>query len=225
MACALENFRDEELATRARAGSAACFEEIMRRYQVPLIRFLDKRFPSRRDSEDILQDTFVRAWQALHRYDEQFSFRTWIYTIAYRLAVSRGRQDGKGQEMLSEHEATREPSPASSVEREEVRQSIWDRARTVLSEEQYTAMWLFYVDEVPAGEVARILDRSWVSVKTLLHRARKKLAPVLAEFSPAPPAPASPVAGIRPSKAVNGESILNDLAAPLRPAPVKAGDL
>jgi RNA polymerase sigma-70 factor, ECF subfamily len=214
MAGALENFRDEELAVRARAGSASCFEEIMRRYQVPLIRFLDKRFPSRRDAEDILQDTFVRAWQALHRYDERYAFRTWIYTIAFRLAVSRGRQDGKSQETLSEHQPARDASPSAIVEREDTRRSLWDRAREVLSEEQFTAMWLFYVDEGPAGEVARILDRSWVSVKTLLHRARKKLAPILAEFSPS-----------GPRAATGGDFGLDSLAAPLRPAPLKTGDL
>ena len=65
----LENLADEELVRRACAGSASCFEEIVRRYQVPLMRFLAKRFPSRRDAEDILQDTFVKSWQALHRYD------------------------------------------------------------------------------------------------------------------------------------------------------------
>jgi DNA-directed RNA polymerase specialized sigma24 family protein len=43
------------------------------------------------------------------------------------------------------------------------------------------ALWLFYVDEVSAGDVAKILNRSWVSVKTLLHRARKKLAPYVTE--------------------------------------------
>jgi DNA-directed RNA polymerase specialized sigma24 family protein len=65
------------------------------------------------------------------------------------------------------------------VEDEESRGTLWHRAQQVLSEEQYLALWLFYVDEVPAGDVARILNRSWVSVKTMLHRARRKLAPFL----------------------------------------------
>ena len=74
--------------------------------------------------------------------------------------------------------------PVEEATREETRDGIWRRARDLLSEEQYMALWLFYVDEIPAGDVARILNRSWVSVKTLLHRARKKLHPVLAELGP-----------------------------------------
>jgi RNA polymerase sigma-70 factor, ECF subfamily len=180
----LENLADEELVRRACAGSASCFEEIVRRYQVPLMRFLAKRFPSRRDAEDILQDTFVKSWQALHRYDSRYPFRTWIYTIAYRLAVSRGRREIVRIEPLPEQAAALGPRPERGVEEEESRGTLWGKAREVLSDEQYMALWLFYVDEVPAGEVAKILDRSWVSVKTLMHRARRKLAPYLAELAP-----------------------------------------
>jgi RNA polymerase sigma-70 factor (ECF subfamily) len=242
MTAALENFRDEELASRARAGSAACFEEIVRRYQVPLVHFLNKRFPSRRDADDILQETFVRAWQALGRYDEKYAFRTWLYTIAYRQAVTHGRQDPKKQEALREHEPARGDGPAAELQRDETRQCLWDRARGVLSEEQFMAMWLFYVDELPAGDVARILNRSWVSVKTLLHRARKKLAPLLADLSPSDARVPAGAAGKRDVAAIGvtasalepkapahretkGPSLTNHFAVtPLRAAPLKAGD-
>ena len=181
----LHNLTDEELAAQARAGSAACFEEIVRRYQVPLVRFLCKRFPSRRDAEDILQDTFVKAWQSLHLYDAKYAFRTWLYTIAYRLAVSRGRRETVPHEALSEHAAAPNVRSGEALENAECRGTLWSRARETLTEEQFMALWLFYVDEVPAGDVARILNRSWVSVKTMMHRARKKLAPLVAELAPA----------------------------------------
>ncbi|HVT79737.1 MAG TPA: sigma-70 family RNA polymerase sigma factor [Phycisphaerae bacterium] len=185
----LQNLSDEELARRACAGCAAAYEEIVRRYQAPLTRFLARKFPSRRDVEDILQDTFVKAWQQLHRFDSKYPFRTWLYTISYRLAVSRGRRETLTQEPLPEHAAAANPGLSAEIEREESKAALWGRARQVLSEEQFMALWLFYVDEMPAGEVARVLNRSWVSVKTLLHRARRKLAPLLADLAPAPPEP------------------------------------
>jgi RNA polymerase sigma-70 factor (ECF subfamily) len=189
----LQNLADEELARRACAGCASAYEEIVRRFQVPLGRFLTRKFPSRRDVEDILQDTFVKAWQQLHRYDCRYPFRTWLYTIAYRLAVSRGRRETVPQEALSEHAPAPSLPATAPLEREETKSSLWNRARQVLSEEQFLALWLFYVDEIPAGEVAKILNRSWVSVKTLMHRARKKLAPILADLAP------SAIAEPRPS--------------------------
>jgi RNA polymerase sigma-70 factor (ECF subfamily) len=187
MTLALQNLPDEELAQRARAGSAPCYEEIVRRYQVPLLRFLTRRFPSRHDAEDILQDTYVKAWQNLHLYDPQYAFRTWLYTIAYRLAVSRHRREPLILVPLPEHTATPDsgsPSPDHAVENADTRAALWQHARKILSAEQYLALWLFYVDEMPAGDVAKILNRSWVSVKTMLHRARKKLAPYVTAAEP-----------------------------------------
>jgi RNA polymerase sigma-70 factor (ECF subfamily) len=182
MATDWNNFGDEELAARALAGSATCYEALVRRYQVPLLRFLVKRFPSRRDAEDILQETFLRAWQSLHRYDRGYPFRTWLYTIAFRLAVSRGRKRESTEEPLLTHDLRgEEAGPGAAEEAREGRERLWGRAREVLSEEQFMALWLHYVDEVPAGDIARILNRSWVSVKTLMHRARKKLLPYVEE--------------------------------------------
>ncbi len=181
----LSNLGDEELARRACAGSAGCFEEIVRRFQTPLVAFLSRRFPSRRDAEDILQETFVKAWQSLHRYDPHYAFRTWLYTIAYRLAVSHGRREPAGTIALPEHASLdgNGSPPFEALEKEERRSQLWGKARELLSEEQYQALWLFYVDGLPAGDVARVLGRSWVSVKTMMHRARKRLAPFLREES------------------------------------------
>jgi RNA polymerase sigma-70 factor (ECF subfamily) len=181
MQTSYESFTDEELARRALAGAASCFEEIVRRHQVPLLRFLNRRFPSRRDAEDILQEAFLKAWQSLDRYDPKYAFRTWLYTIAYRLTVSRGRKLSVDEPLPVYDLAGAAPSPTAAAEREDQRCRLWGEARKVLSEEQYLVLWLHYVDEIPAGEIAQILNRSWVSVKTLMHRARKKLMPCLQE--------------------------------------------
>jgi RNA polymerase sigma-70 factor (ECF subfamily) len=202
MAEGLHNFPDEELARRALAGSAPCYEEIVRRYQVPLMRFLVKRFPSRRDAEDILQDAFLKAWQSLHLFDPQYSFRTWLYTIAYRLAVSRGRRLAVEEPLATFDLRSDEPAPEFAAAADDDRRSLWARAREVLSDEQFTALWLHYVDDVPAGDIARILNRSWVSVKTLMHRARKKLMPYLvddpSQAEPAPPRLAAVALSVSP---------------------------
>jgi RNA polymerase sigma-70 factor (ECF subfamily) len=194
MTHAWTDFLDEELARRARAGGAAAFEELVRRHQAPLLRFLSKRFPSRRDAEDILQDTFLKAWQALHQYDDAFPFRTWLYTIAYRLAVSRGRRAGEATSSLPDADLrSHDPAPPRAAEQDDDRAHLWRQARRLLSDEQFTALWLHYVDDLPAGDVARVLNRSWVSVKTMMHRARKKLLPHLVDHDPRPAAGQAPL--------------------------------
>ena len=84
---------EEDLARDARAGSLASFDELARRVQGPLVAFLGRRFPSRRDAEDVAQEALVRAWRALPSYRDGMRVRTWLLTIAYRLAVSRGRRE------------------------------------------------------------------------------------------------------------------------------------
>jgi RNA polymerase sigma-70 factor (ECF subfamily) len=183
----LQNLSDAQLATEAaRAHSLHAFEEIVRRYQVPLRHFLQKRFPSRSDNDDILQDTFLKAWQSIHLYNPGLPLRTWLYTITYRTAVSQGRKD-KNTKPLNPALSAPQPSPGAGLQKEDDRHNLWNRAREVLSDEQFTALWLHYVDDLPAQDIARILERSWVSVKTLMHRARKKLQPLLADTPPTAP--------------------------------------
>jgi RNA polymerase sigma-70 factor (ECF subfamily) len=170
---------DEDLARDARAGSLASFDELARRAQAPLVAFLARRFPSRRDAEDVAQEAMVRAWRALASYRDGMRVRTWLFTIAYRLAVSRGRGEVATVAVPDQMGDWRD-GPAETAVRRERGDRVWAVARALLNEEQVSALWLFYVEELPAAEVARVLGRSWVSVKTMLHRARRKLEPRLA---------------------------------------------
>jgi RNA polymerase sigma-70 factor (ECF subfamily) len=174
----LQMASDEDLACEARAGSVASFEELARRVQVPLVRFLARRFPSRRDAEDVAQEALIRAYQSLGSFRDGGRFRTWLFTIAYRVAVSRGRS-GHATVAMPEGLGDGGDGPGEAMERRERAVRGWGTARALLNEEQVAALWLYYVEQMPAGEVARVMGRSWVSVKTMLHRARKKLEPHL----------------------------------------------
>ena len=173
---------DEELARQAQQGCSASFEELVRRFQVPLIRFLRQRTASE-EAEDLAQDTFVRAYQNLHRYRPAWRFGTWLFTIARRLSINRQRR----RRPLADSEALDSapagtPQPGELVAEEESRRRLWDLAAEVLSEQQLTAIWLYYVEDLSVKEVARVLGRSRVAVKTMLFRARKKLSPNLQDL-------------------------------------------
>jgi len=173
---------DEDLALRAQRGCPDSFEELVRRFQVPLVHFLRQRAGTE-EAEDLAQDTLLRAYENLHRYRPAWKFGTWLFTIARRLNLNRmrRREPATDSDALSEVESP-VASPAAIVAEEENRQRLWETAAAVLSEPQITALWLYYVEEMAVKEIARVVGRSRVAVKTMLFRSRKKLLPMLDEL-------------------------------------------
>lgn len=174
---------DETLASQACAGCAESFEQLVRRYQTPLLQFLT-RFGAGSHAEDLLQETFLRAYRNLHRYRPGERFAPWIFTIARRLGINHHHRersaDGGG---LLEGLAAREPSPAQQAAEADERKRLWRVAETILSRDELAALWLFYVEDMSAPEIAAVIERSWVAVKTILFRARRKLLKAFASHS------------------------------------------
>ena len=138
---------DQSLARLARAGDTAAMEALVRRWQVPLVRFLQRRVGSHSDAEDLFQDTFIRVYQNLHNYDDRRSFKTWLFTIAWRLAANhlRDRRRPAGDDAL---EAVRDdaPRPDESAQQHDLHEGLWAIARRVLSDDHYQMLWLCYVE-------------------------------------------------------------------------------
>ena len=168
---------ERDLIRRARSGSLPAYDEVMRRYERRVFGLLLRRCPSRHDAEDLVQETFLRAWQRLHLYDDRWPFSTWILTIAARLATTqhrRGRREHAGERVADLAGAALEEAERREA-REEGRR-IWRLADRVLSEEQRMAMWLRYADDMPVKNIARILGKTAVATRVLLFRARAALA-------------------------------------------------
>ena len=168
----------EELARRGQRGCIASFEELVRRFQVPLLQFLDRL--NAPECEDLVQETFIRAYENLHRYRSSWHFSTWLFTIARRLSSNqlRKKRPRADSEALEAVEA-KDVRPSEEVSQRETKQRLWDTAASVLSEQQNTALWLYYVEEMDVQQIAQVLGRSRGSVKTMLFRARKKLQSTL----------------------------------------------
>ncbi len=175
---------DEELALRAQQGCSASFEQLVRRLQVPLLGFL-RRWVSREDAEDLVQETFVRAYRNLHRYNPNWRFRTWLYTVSRRLSINQQRRKRPVADSQRVESATGDtPTPLRIVVREESRRDLWEAARRVLTERQVAALWLYYVEDMPVKQIARVLGRTNGAVKATLFRARRKMLPLMRELYP-----------------------------------------
>jgi RNA polymerase sigma-70 factor (ECF subfamily) len=179
---------DEELAARAAAGSAAAFEELVSRYTPRLFFFLRPKSDSDEDIEDLIQETFLRAFRSIDRYDARWKFSTWLFTTAVRLSISRHRTKKSPSARLDpEGQASSAPGPQETlVQKEEKaeRQNIWNVART-LKPLEYEALWLRYAEDMPVKDIARAMKKSRVGVRSLLYRSRLKLGRKLRSSAPA----------------------------------------
>jgi RNA polymerase sigma-70 factor, ECF subfamily len=164
---------EDELGRHAAAGGQAAFEEIVRRYSRPLAEFAAGRTVSWQDAEDIVQETFLRAYLNLSSFNPVRSLRNWLFTIAYRLMVSSWRR--KKTVRLSDEAAAllQGPDPVESTEEEA--QQLWDAARTI-GIDAYTVLWLRYRQDLSVDEIAQVMQKSSIGVRVLLHRTRKRLA-------------------------------------------------
>ena len=166
---------DENLAREAQAGSLRSFEELVTRYEARLYTFLSRACRNEADGADLTQETFVTVYTKLHRFNPEQSFETWIFTIARRKCVDhlRARKpvaEGEVPEGLDED------NPSEVAARSEERNDLWARAREILSEVEFHALWLRYVEELSVEETSRVLGRTLSHTKVTLFRARTKLA-------------------------------------------------
>jgi RNA polymerase sigma-70 factor (ECF subfamily) len=77
---------------RAQAGNAAAFTALFDQYQRPIVNYLYRMVGDREVAEDLAQDTFLKAYRAIERTDEELNFRAWIYRIATNTAMSYFRR-------------------------------------------------------------------------------------------------------------------------------------
>ena len=166
----------EELAADAAAGSSACFEALVRLLGPRLLRYLHQRVRDAHAAEDLLQETFLKAYRNLGRYDPSRSFATWLFTIGTRLAASywRSRRPAVAMEGIDPPDR-RGCGPQETASRREEHARLWATASRVLSDSQFTALWLRYAEEMAIREIASVMSKSTGGVKVLLHRACRRL--------------------------------------------------
>jgi RNA polymerase sigma-70 factor (ECF subfamily) len=177
---------DEDLARHAQRGCRESFDKLMKRYQAPILHFVRGR-TAPAEAEDLLQETFLRAFRGLDRYRSDWPVRTWLFTIARRACIDSGRRARVTTQVVGDVCGTT-PDAATIASTNEERQSLWAEARRLLSEVEQTALWLHYVEELPIRGVASVIRRSPTATKVLMFRARRTLA----EHLPAHCSPLAP---------------------------------
>ena len=155
----------------------SAFEAVVGLFGPRLLRYIRQRVGNVHTAEDLVQETFLKAFRGLAGYDSSRPLATWLFTIATRVAISHGRRRFEiAVAAPDELSAVMVSGPDEVVSREEEHRNIWAHARCVLPESQFVALWLKYAEDMAVSEMAEIMGMSVSNVKVLLHRGRKRLA-------------------------------------------------
>lgn len=167
-----------DLIQRSLAGEHRAFGQLVERYQHMVHTVCIRVLGNAQDAEEAAQDAFVKAHRNLRGFNGRSKFSTWLYTIAYRCAVSRGRQRRKDTEALDDLAVPPVAARGDRLHQQDVRQHL-DRALQQLTPEESAILTMHYLDELSVEEIVTITGLRASNVKVRLFRARKRLGSTL----------------------------------------------
>ena len=181
----LSEVDDSELARLAELGREPAFRELLIRYERPIFSLIYRMVRDRELAEDLAQETFVRAFNAIASYNSSYKFNGWIFKIASNHTINylrKGKLDtvsifGTSDEGLGDRELQIKSiteNPHEFTERRELGGRI-EVAIGELREEYRMAILLYHVEGYSYKEIADIMDIPLGTAKTYLSRARKEL--------------------------------------------------
>jgi RNA polymerase sigma-70 factor (ECF subfamily) len=165
---------EASLVREAAGGSSRAFEALVHQHSRRVFNFLNHMTRHRQDAEDLTQRTFIKAYHNLGRFDPQRPLINWLLTIARRTALNHFRDTKRWEEIPEASEAPGH-SPAKQTEIQDRTESIWARARELLSQREFEVLWLRFGEELSTEETAQALGLTVPNVKIIVFRARQRL--------------------------------------------------
>jgi RNA polymerase sigma-70 factor (ECF subfamily) len=169
---------DARLVELARAGHVDAFAELVRRYERRVGAVLARLLSDRRDVEEALQDTFLKAWRSLDRFRSDSALFTWLYRIAVNEALQRLRRRQPDVQELTEVAGSDGAVESPDLE---LRSFLVARVNA-LPLEVRAALVLRDIEGLSNQEVADALAISLAAAKSRIHRARLQLRAELEEW-------------------------------------------
>jgi RNA polymerase sigma-70 factor, ECF subfamily len=175
---------DAQLINETLSGDTAAFGQLVTLYQDRLYNTLAHVLGSSEDAYDVVQDAFVQAFLKLESFHRESAFYTWLYRIAFNVAISRRRRQKpslsveQAKESTGEEPLSRDEAPGGRLEQQE-RVCQVQAALALLSEEHRTVLVLREMDGCCYESIGEILDLPVGTVRSRLHRARLQLRELL----------------------------------------------
>ncbi|MBF8296398.1 MAG: putative polymerase ECF-type sigma factor [Bacteroidetes bacterium] len=176
---------EENVVTRSQCRDLAAFEQLVRKYQPYAFSLAMKFLCDEAEASDVVQDSFLRVWKNIDRYDPNQKFTTWLYKIVVNLCVDRFRALKRSRNIFlsRDRDPVMEDLPDErDWETMRSHEQLADIIRTLsgqLSRKQRLVFTLRDLQDLTVDEVAEITGLSIGSIKTNLHYARKSIRDVL----------------------------------------------
>ena len=182
---------DRELVEQTKAGDSSAFGMLVRRHQRRIFRLAFHLVRSGAEAEDVTQETFVRAYQAIARFDGRSEPFTWLYRIAVNLSLNtlrarKGTRDTSSTEdprieaLLRETRPSQGRDPAMASQEKQLAAALCDGI-DALSDTLRTTLILVCIDGLAHDDASKVLGCPEGTVAWRVHEARRKLREYLAE--------------------------------------------
>ncbi len=188
----LRELSDSEVVQAALDGDSRAFGELVRRYDQRLLNFVYRTIGDRERAQDLVQETFVRVYRHLHRFDQSKKFSTWIYTIASNLAKNELRNRSRNplvlfQTIKKNWDADHRPlewedtqyKPDDLYRKRFLKEKVEEAVRQ-LPEHHRIVFVLREMEGKTYEEIADITGVNLGTVKSRLNRARNNFAQIIA---------------------------------------------
>lgn len=179
---------DAQLVTFALDGDSMAFETLFKRYREGIYNLcLQRTVGNVDDASDLMQETFVKVYVNLEKYDSKFTFGQWIYTIARNNFIDyvRRRRDDLSIDSLPKSSMPLSPVDGEATPEERIISAQhtvqMERCMAALPEKYRQMVELRFVKEYSYEEIASLLDLPIGTVKTQIHRARERLCKLIVE--------------------------------------------
>jgi RNA polymerase sigma-70 factor, ECF subfamily len=179
---------EAEFLSNAQQGDPQAFTWLVETYQRPVFNLCYRMTGNALDAEDAAQETFLRAYKNLRRYDRSRPFSTWLLSIAahYCIDQARRRRPVFSVDELPEPDLPEPgPGPEASLSRKEEQQRV-HAVLNLLDPVDRAAVIMYYWYDFSYDEICQALSLSLSAVKSRLHRARRAMAEEWLKRHPAP---------------------------------------
>lgn len=165
---------DSELVQLVKAGESEPFDELVRRHQVKIHDLCYKMLRNYDDASDMAQETFIKAYKKINKFQGKSKFTTWLYRIAVNNCLNFIKKQRPTEEIFDEIMSNGEDDPARIYKRKKIKEKILE-AVGKLPEVQKAVFTLRTLEDMPYQEVSDILKKPISTIKVNHHLAVKNL--------------------------------------------------